>query len=87
MSLLALHVVLMCFAVIIIFLADKEAVSWFSGKKETLAPVRLSLYHYLMWASLLGLMGTGVLMTLPMYTYLLRQPLLLSRYYLLPCCL
>lgn len=79
MTLLTLRIGLMCFAVVILFLADKEALAWLSGRKETLSPRRLRVYHYLMWASLLSLIATGVYMALPRYTYLLGQPLFIIK--------
>lgn len=79
MPLINVHIGLMFFSVGIIFLADKEAFAWLRGRKETLNVRRLNTYHFLMWVGLLGLIGTGVWMSVPMYAYLLSQPLFIIK--------
>jgi hypothetical protein len=79
MSLVYVHIGLMIFCVGIIFLADKEGFAWVRGKKETLNPSRLRGLHYLMWIGLLSLIGTGIWMALPMYRYLLAEPLFIIK--------
>jgi hypothetical protein len=79
MTLLTLHLLSMLFSVGVIFVADKEALAWFSGKRATLSHARVRALHALMWAGLLSLIGSGFLMFLPMAPYLLSQPLFIIK--------
>ena len=60
-------------------IADKEAFSWFTGKRELLDARRINRLHSLMWIGLLGMIATGLYMAWPAREFLLREPLFLTK--------
>lgn len=70
-----LHLVSMCAAVVLIFLADKQAFGWVLGKKQTLEAASVHRLHVLTWVALLCLIGSGAFLLFTKDMYLLREPL------------
>ena len=77
--LLFFHIALVGFVAGLLIIADKEALSWFTGKRQTLEPERLRLYHKLTWAGLVSLGGTGFILVYPYRLYLLTEPLFIAK--------
>jgi uncharacterized membrane protein len=79
MPLLSIHIGATIFSLGMIALADKEAFAWMRGTKPMLGRRRMRLYHALMWAGLVALITSGILLFLPMGTYLLSQSLFIIK--------
>jgi hypothetical protein len=75
----AVHILSLVFSLGLIVFADKQAFAWIRGKKLTLNAVLMRRVHLLMWAGLLLLAGSGLLLFLPMASYLLSQPLFIVK--------
>lgn len=75
----AIHIFSMLFSLGIVSLADKEGFSWIRGKKEHLNSTKVAVYHWLTWAGLVTLIGSGILLALPRLNYLLSQPLFIMK--------
>ncbi len=76
---LALHVFALGFVASVIAFADKEALAWLRGKRPTLEPERLRLFHSFTWIGLLALIGTGIMLLYPLRLYLLQEPLFVAK--------
>src|SRR3989344_6097743 len=63
--LLPIHLGALSVAAIVVMFADKEAFLWMRGNKSLLDLGRMRLIHYLMWAALLTMITSGVLMAWP----------------------
>lgn len=79
MTLLNLHIGSIFFAGVVLLFADHDAFDWVRGKKQTLSHTRMVTLHYLMWAALLSLITTGILLFLPRASYLLHNPLFIIK--------
>jgi hypothetical protein len=75
MTLHNLHVLAVFCAVFAIAVADHEVFGWILGRKQTLSRTKMHYVHWAVWGTLLTLIGSGILLFLPRYDYLLRQPL------------
>ena len=75
----ALHLTFLAWSVVVILFADKQATSWFFGKKETLSHDTLKLMHWGVWLGLLGLIITGAIMAYPMLSFLLGNPKFIAK--------
>jgi hypothetical protein len=75
----ALHIFAALFSFSVVFAADKEALSWMRGKKQTLQVKRLRTFHILTWCGLLALAFTGAILSYPMLSFLLSQPLFIMK--------
>ncbi len=73
-----IHVVFLCFSIGVIFLADKDALSWMRGKQETIDSKKIHRLHLLTWTGLIGLISSGVFLFLPR-TYLLSDPIFILK--------
>ena len=74
-----IHIAAVFLSVGVVLLADKEGFAWIRGKKETLDPKRLQLYHTLTWIGLLSLIATGAILAFPGWRFLVTQPLFLLK--------
>jgi hypothetical protein len=69
---------LLCTALVIIH-ADHQGFLYFRGKKQTLSAASLQWSHRLVWGGLLLMITTGILLALPAWEYLLREPVFLLK--------
>jgi len=76
---LAVHILTVIFSLCVVFMADKEALSWILGRKYVLGKRRVAIFHYLTWACLATLTVSGAFLALPMLSYLLTQPLFIMK--------
>jgi hypothetical protein len=75
----ALHLLALFLSLVVIVMADSEGFAWMRGKKQTLDPKRMHHTHLLMWAGLLALILTGIVLFLPRWDYLIYQPLFIMK--------
>lgn len=73
------HVLALGFVLGVSTLADKEALAWFLGKKETLDKERMQQFHSFMWLGLFAMLATGLYMMWPARESLLSDPLFLTK--------
>lgn len=76
---LPVHIFSVLFSLGTVFMADKEALAWLRGKKETLSEGRMRVYHFLTWSGLFALLVSGSFLSYPMLSYLLTQPLFIMK--------
>ncbi len=74
-----LHIAAFGFVLGVTVVADKEAIAWVLGKKETLDSEKIHLYHNLVWVGLLTLIVSGSILFYPMRVYLLTQLLFVMK--------
>lgn len=70
---LVLHILSFGFVVGVTAIAEKDALLWFRGKKQTLDEKVMHTYHVLIWAGLITLVGTGLYLFYPMRIFLLQN--------------
>lgn len=68
---LPLHILSFGFVIGVSAIADKDALSWMLGSRETLEEGRLRQYHRMIWVGLGALLITGALLLFPARLYLL----------------
>lgn len=73
-ELVSLHLFTLLVTTIVIIYSDHEGFAYFRGKKQTLSLQFLEWSHTLVWAGLLGMIATGILLTIPSWTYRLQEP-------------
>lgn len=73
------HVVFVVFSFIVIVAADKQALAWMRGTKQTLDRAMLRRFHLFTWIGLCGLIVTGAFLLVPQASYLLAQPLFIMK--------
>jgi hypothetical protein len=78
-NMFAVHIFAVLFSLCVVFLADKDALAWVMGWKQTLGTKRVAIYHWLTWAGLLSVIGSGAYLALPQLSYLLTQPLFIMK--------
>ena len=74
MQLLSIHLITLSITALVIIYSDHQGFLYFRGKKQTLSKVFLHWSHILVWAGLLLMITTGVLLTIPAWTYRLQEP-------------
>lgn len=74
MQLLSIHLATLSITALIIIYSDHQGFLYFRGKKQTLSKVFLHWSHILVWTGLLLMITTGVLLTIPAWTYRLQEP-------------
>ena len=74
MDLSTLHLVLLIITAPVILYADHMGFMYFTGKVKTLSLKKVQWVHRLVTAGLVLLIITGVLLTLPMWAYMLENP-------------
>ncbi len=72
---LTFHILSFGFVLGVTALADKDALQWFRGKKQTLDRTTLHQYHVLIWIGLLSLAVSGLYLFYPMRVFLLGSML------------
>lgn len=63
----------MAFALYFIVRADHDGFLWMHGTKKTLAQSTIDFYHRGVWAALAILFGSGVILTVPIYMFILES--------------
>lgn len=79
-----LHLFFLALSAAVVVVADEHAFSWMLGRTARLSEKRLTILHYLTWFGLVGLINTGFLLLLPMWTYALSLPLFQIKLLLVP---
>jgi hypothetical protein len=74
MSLVSLHLFTLAVTALIIIYSDHRGFRYFLGKEATLPARFLFWSHTLVWIGLVGMIITGVLMVLPIWTYYFQNP-------------
>jgi len=74
MDLLWLHLTILAATAIVIAIADHDAFQYVTGKSQVLDPKRTKLLHGLVWAGLLGMIGSSLLMAWPAIPALISVP-------------
>lgn len=69
-----LHLLALAFSAIVILYSDHEAFKYFTGKKALLSETFIQRSHALAWVGLSLMIVTGILLTLPAWTYRLQDP-------------
>jgi hypothetical protein len=70
MDLTTLHLLVLALTVIGILYADHLGWQYFRGRREILPRTPVHLVHYGVWVGLVGMIVTGILLTVPRFTYL-----------------
>lgn len=73
-DLLSIHVGILILTGVIILYSDHQAFLYIRGKKLLLHSKSTDVLHYLVWAGLIGMITTGVLMALPAWQYYISMP-------------
>ena len=74
MELVSLHLFTLFLTAIVIMYSDHQGYLYFRGKKQTLSVNFLIWSHRIVWIGLLGMIITGVFLTIPSWTYRLQEP-------------
>lgn len=73
MPLVELHLITLALTAITILYSDHQGFLYFRGKKQVLSQSFLKWSHHLVWAGLLGMILTGVILTIPQWEYRLTE--------------
>lgn len=73
------HIISLVFSGCVILAADHDAFLWFRGKKETLNPSRVELFHILTWIGLAALIITGFFLFYPSRNFLIKSPIFILK--------
>lgn len=71
---ITLHLSFLAFSVAVILFADKQALSWMTGRQATLNAKTLHYTHLAMWVGLGGMIVTGAIMASSFLDSLIQQP-------------
>lgn len=71
---LTIHVVVLCLMAVVILYSDHQAYLYFRGKRRTLSRDFISWSHRLVWVGLILIIFSGIVLTIPTWTYRLQQP-------------
>jgi hypothetical protein len=74
-ELVSLHLLTLALTAIVILYSDHQGFLYFRGKKQILSKTFLEWSHTLVWIGLLLMITTGVLLTIPSWTYRLQDPI------------
>lgn len=69
-----LHLTILTLTALVIFYSDHQGFLYFTGKKERLSAQFITWSHRLVWAGLLGMITTGVFLTIPRWMFLFQEP-------------
>lgn len=69
-----IHLIILGLTAVVILYADHEAFEYFRGKKQVLVAKSIHRLHVLVWCGLIGMIMTGVVLTIPTWEYRLTQP-------------
>lgn len=70
---LVLHILALGFVLGVTAIADKDAIAWVRGKKQTLDRGVMHQYHVMIWVGLITLIVTGGILFYPMRVFLLQD--------------
>jgi len=73
------HIISLIFSGCVIVSADHDALLWLRGKKETLNPSRVELFHILTWIGLTALIITGFFLFYPARNFLIKSPIFILK--------
>ena len=76
---LTVHLIAVALALLMVLLADKEALAYMRGKSLTITKARAKLYHVITWIILLTLIGSGLWLLLPRWQYEITNPLFIVK--------
>lgn len=76
---LTAHILGVLFSLAVVAVADSHALAWVLGKTPHMNARRLRVLHLLTWAGLATLLVSGVFLTAPAFSYLVRQPLFIMK--------
>ncbi len=76
---LPIHIATFCITIAAVVVADLHGLLWVLGKMPTLPQKRMVLLHHAISFGLLVAIVTGVIMTYPVYEYLLGQPAFIAK--------
>ncbi len=68
------HLAILAFTALVILYSDHQAFDYFRGKKQLLSKNFVTWSHRLVWAGLIGMITTGVIMVIPTWEYRLQDP-------------
>lgn len=69
-----LHLLFLAFSALFILISDHDGFLYFRGRKQTLDLRKLQFLHKMIWIGLLGLILTGIIMTIPDWNDYLSDP-------------
>lgn len=69
-----LHLAILLITAVVILYSDHEGFAYFREKKLTLSKQFVAWSHRLVWAGLLGMLLTGVVLVFPSWEYWLQDP-------------
>jgi hypothetical protein len=69
-----IHVCTLALTALCILYADHLGFQYFRGTREKLDAVVTKRLHHLVWAGLLGMIGSGVFLVVPLWEYLAYEP-------------
>lgn len=69
-----LHVVVLLATVVVILYSDHQGYRYLRGQQSTLSAQFVRRSHRLVWVGLIGMIATGVALTLPAWEYRLSEP-------------
>ena len=73
MPIVGIHLTTLFIAALVIIYSDHQGFLYFRGKKQLLSQSFLKWSHHLVWAGLLTMILTGILLTIPQWEYRLTQ--------------
>lgn len=74
MDFTTLHLVAMILTILVVLYADHMGFRYFTGKSQTLSLKKVKLAHNLVFIGIGLLVVTGIIITIPMWTYMLTNP-------------
>lgn len=74
-----IHLTLVIITGLAVLLSDEQAFLWMLGKKDVLAPRFVDVMHIVVSIGLSGIIATGGIMFLSRSTYLLHEPVFLTK--------
>lgn len=73
MPIVGIHLATLFITALVIVHSDHQGFLYFRGKKQTLSQPFLKWSHHLVWAGLILMITTGVLLTIPQWEYRLTE--------------
>ncbi len=79
MEIVTIHLGILVTTALVILYSDHQAFDYMRGKKSLLSFKTVKRAHHLVWAGLLGMITTGVLMIYPVWQLALQNPIFLVK--------
>lgn len=74
MEIADIHVAVLAFTALVILYSDHQGFLYFTGKKQLLSKTFVHYSHLGVWAGLIGMILTGIVLVWPAWDYYLQDP-------------